>query len=109
MQMLHGSNSVLIIVRAQHPIKLGSTAHSGAKDFRRLKMAYINIDLARGTGNGIIAQFRQFAEAFTTRMIQHRVYRTTVTELNSLSDRELDDLNIGRGEIHRIAAEAAYS
>ncbi|MBD3678932.1 MAG: DUF1127 domain-containing protein [Rhodobacteraceae bacterium] len=42
-------------------------------------------------------------------MIQHRVYRTTVTELNSLSDRELDDLNIGRGEIHRIAAEAAYS
>jgi len=32
-----------------------------------------------------------------------RNYRRTVTELNSLTNRELDDLGIVRGDIHRLA------
>lgn len=37
---------------------------------------------------------------------QWRSYRNTVSELNSLSNRELDDLGIGRGDIKRIARQA---
>ncbi|MGF0537939.1 DUF1127 domain-containing protein [Agrobacterium sp. ES01] len=35
-----------------------------------------------------------------------RKYRQTVTELGRMSDRELRDLGIGRGEINRIARDA---
>ena len=38
---------------------------------------------------------------------QWRSYRNTVSELNSLSNRELDDLGIGRADIKRIARQAA--
>jgi len=37
-----------------------------------------------------------------------RVYRATFNELSALSDRDLTDLGIGRGEIRAIAMEAAY-
>jgi uncharacterized protein YjiS (DUF1127 family) len=36
-----------------------------------------------------------------------RRYRETVTELNRLSARELNDLGIGRGEIRSLARQAA--
>ena len=35
-----------------------------------------------------------------------RKYRQTVSELGRMSDRELHDLGIGRGDISRIAREA---
>lgn len=38
---------------------------------------------------------------------RRRVYRNTVTELSRLSYRELDDLGISRGDIARVAREAA--
>lgn len=38
---------------------------------------------------------------------RHRVYRQTVVELGRLSDRELADLGIGRGQIGTIAREGA--
>lgn len=37
---------------------------------------------------------------------QWRSYRNTVSELNGLSNRELDDLGIGRADIKRIARQA---
>ena len=37
-----------------------------------------------------------------------QAYRLTVKELNSLSDRELNDLGIGRGSIRLIARMAVY-
>lgn len=37
---------------------------------------------------------------------QWRSYRNTVSELNGLSNRELDDLGIGRSDIKRIARQA---
>lgn len=43
----------------------------------------------------------------TRSFAQWRSYRNTVAELNSLSQRELDDLGIGRGDIKRIARLAA--
>ncbi len=36
-----------------------------------------------------------------------RVYLRTLRELSSCTDRELDDLGIARGDIYRIAREAA--
>jgi uncharacterized protein YjiS (DUF1127 family) len=35
-----------------------------------------------------------------------RQYRATVNELSKLSNRELADLGIGRGEIHAVARKA---
>lgn len=46
----------------------------------------------------------QFAEAAAKR----KVYRTTLTELASLNDRDLNDLGIARNSIEAIAYDAAY-
>lgn len=36
------------------------------------------------------------------------IYNTTYNELNSLSEKELSDLGITRGQIHEVAQEATY-
>lgn len=46
-------------------------------------------------------------DALRARIVARRIYRTTVSELSRLSVRELDDLGINRGDIARIAREAA--
>ena len=46
-------------------------------------------------------------DALRARIVARRIYRTTVSELSRLSVRELDDLGISRGDIARIAREAA--
>lgn len=47
-----------------------------------------------------------FFEALVARYNAWRIYRTTVAELNSLTDRELDDIGITRGSIHHYARQA---
>lgn len=42
----------------------------------------------------------------TRSFAQWRTYRNTVAELNTLSQRELDDMGIARGDIRRIARQA---
>ena len=52
-----------------------------------------------------------FAERFNTlreQMANRAIYRATVTELNTLSSRDLADLGIHRSSIRSIAYEAAY-
>ncbi|WP_133489531.1 DUF1127 domain-containing protein [Aliiroseovarius marinus] len=51
-----------------------------------------------------IALFAGWKETYATR----QTYRQTVKELNALSDRELNDLGIGRGSIRFIAQMAVY-
>jgi len=41
------------------------------------------------------------------RFARYRTYRTTLNELNALSDRELEDLGICRADIHFIARDSA--
>lgn len=52
------------------------------------------------------------ANGFFGRMIEniarYRVYRTTLDELSMLSERELNDLGIARGEIRGVAYRAAF-
>ena len=38
---------------------------------------------------------------------EHSVYKKTLTELNSMNDRDLADIGISRGDIEFIACEAA--
>lgn len=42
------------------------------------------------------------------RYAKYQVYRTTIEELSSLSDRDLSDLGINRSSIRSIATESAY-
>jgi uncharacterized protein YjiS (DUF1127 family) len=46
-------------------------------------------------------------EVLKTRITAWKRYNRTVSELNSLSSRELADLGIGRADIARIARESA--
>ena len=50
------------------------------------------------------ATFSRLSEAHARR----KIYRRTVNELAVLTDRELADLGIARGEIRAIARQAAY-
>ena len=42
------------------------------------------------------------------RAAKHRLYRQTLSELASLTDRDLADLGIHRADIRDVAANAAY-
>lgn len=46
-------------------------------------------------------------EVLKTRVAAWKRYNRTVSELASLSNRELNDLGISRTDIHRIAREAS--
>ncbi len=47
--------------------------------------------------------------ALSTKVAAWRRYRTTVRELNALSDYDLQDLGIGRSEIESVARAAAIA
>ena len=53
-----------------------------------------------------IAQTRKAIALVKEHMLAQRVYRETFNELSKLSDRELQDIGICRGDIHWIAMEA---
>jgi len=72
-------------------------------------MAYYNeiaqrSDLVERT----LAALAQFFETAAARHATRRVYKTTLTELNELSNRELADLGMHRSELKRVAWESAY-
>jgi len=69
-------------------------------------MAYAT-DTARG-GQSFGQRLGTFRTSIGERFARYRVYRQTMTELDSLNDRELADLGISRFDIGRIAAESAY-
>lgn len=53
--------------------------------------------ILRGGSTGILARWRAF-----------RTYRRTLNELGALSDRELADLGLTRGNLRSVAHGAAY-
>lgn len=42
------------------------------------------------------------------RLNNYRKYRSTVSELGRLSERELSDIGMSRGDIHAFARKAVY-
>lgn len=68
-------------------------------------MAYIAANTSAAASNGRITEF--FAN--TRQMIaDHRLFVSTMKELNDLGDRELADLGIYRGDIQSIAKASVY-
>lgn len=63
------------------------------------------LDVVLDAGRTIYQQKR---DRMRQALARRRVYRTTFSELASLSDRELNDLGIPRCNIKRTAMEAAY-
>ena len=46
---------------------------------------------------------------FLQKIRNFRQYRQSLNELSKLTDRELNDIGIGRGDIHRVAkGDASY-
>ncbi|WP_299370509.1 DUF1127 domain-containing protein [uncultured Tateyamaria sp.] len=72
-------------------------------------MAYYN-DIAQRSDlvERILGTVARFLETAAERHAQRRVYRTTLDELNTLTNRELADLGMHRSELKRIAWESAY-
>ena len=64
-------------------------------------MAYLNTAAAPQGLSGLRARIQDAME-------KRRIYRTTLSELSGLSNRELADLGIARSMIKGIALEAAY-
>ncbi len=60
------------------------------------------------TSNGAGTRMNNLTTNLRARWEAHKVYRTTYSELAGLSDRELADLGMHRGNIASIAYEAAY-
>ena len=54
------------------------------------------------------ARVSNYFNGLRARRAKYVVYRETLGELEALSDRELNDLGITRGEIRGIAYQAAY-
>ncbi|MGR3435986.1 MAG: DUF1127 domain-containing protein [Shimia sp.] len=69
-------------------------------------MAYASETLS--TRGGLVAQAQGFAGGLAARYAKYRLYRQTVTALGELSNRELADLGLTRGEIRSVARETAY-
>ncbi len=49
-------------------------------------------------------RFDSFAQSYT----RYRKYRETLSELNHLGDREIDDLGLRRTDFRSLARKAAY-
>lgn len=56
----------------------------------------------------LLERVKDFFAKTGEKMIRHRIYRTTLQELERLDDRDLADLGIRRSEIRRIAWNAGF-
>jgi uncharacterized protein YjiS (DUF1127 family) len=59
-------------------------------------------------GSSFIARFSALRAQMADNAAKRKVYRTTLAELQTLSDRDLNDLGIARTMITEIAFQAAY-
>ncbi|MCC7321772.1 MAG: DUF1127 domain-containing protein [Rubellimicrobium sp.] len=62
----------------------------------------------RAAGGSLLHRIAEFRAFVADRYARYQLYRETYDQLSDLSARDLDDLGIHRGDIHRIATEAAY-
>ena len=69
-------------------------------------MSYTNS--TRTAGFGLVAWARATLAEMKAAAVLRAVYVRTLNELDSMSDRDLADINISRHEIRDIAHEAAY-
>lgn len=71
-------------------------------------MAYFTDTATRSTLiERLLAATSNLFAAAAERQTKRRIYSTTLRELGALSNRDLADLGLARGEVRRIAWEAA--
>lgn len=59
-------------------------------------------------GASLLTRLGEFRTEMALRLAQYRLYRATVNELSSLTDRELSDLGLCAADIQSVARQAAY-
>ena len=59
-------------------------------------------------GTSTFSRIAHLRDILATRFAQHKAYRETLNELESLSKRELDDLGLSTLNLRAVAREAAY-
>ena len=72
-------------------------------------MAYINDVTQNSIIDRTLTAGTRLIESLAERRAMRRVYRTTLGELQTLSNRELADLGLHRSELKRIAWDAAQN
>lgn len=61
------------------------------------------------TGGATLSErFAALRENFAAARAQRKIYNTTMTELDALSNRDLADLGLSRSMIKSVAMQAAY-
>jgi uncharacterized protein YjiS (DUF1127 family) len=70
-------------------------------------MAYANTDETVQSSK-LAQKFLGLIAALRLSMTRRAVYRDTMRELSALTDRELMDMGLHRGDLHSIALDAAY-
>ncbi|WP_299280175.1 DUF1127 domain-containing protein [uncultured Tateyamaria sp.] len=72
-------------------------------------MAYYNdINTRSDLLERILGTAARILETAAEKRAQNRIYRTTLGELDALSNRELADLGMHRSELKRVAWESAH-
>jgi uncharacterized protein YjiS (DUF1127 family) len=70
------------------------------------KMAHYT-DISRTAGTGLISVVRNMFEGIRLSFARQRAFTTTYNQLDALSDHELADIGLSRGDILDIARETA--
>lgn len=60
------------------------------------------------TGGANAGLFARLKSDLAAKLARRKVYRQTLNELMSLSDRELNDLGLNRSVLRSVAYQAAY-
>lgn len=114
MHLPHGSNVERFVVQSQQKGQIELNGEQDAtpdgdetkrRDEREMNMAYAN-EIRTGAANaGFLSNL---VSILGDRVAKYKIYRSTVVELEMLTDRELADLGVSRSMIKGIAIEAAY-
>ncbi|WP_255449548.1 DUF1127 domain-containing protein [Shimia ponticola] len=106
MQFLHSGIAKAILVRMQHIPIFDASADGPLTQTETNEMAY-NSTLTASRFDVLARVQALFADAKDA-WARYALYRTTLNELQALSNRELADLGLSRANLGSIAYETAY-
>jgi len=69
-------------------------------------MAYVSVNT--GVSTQLLGRVSDYFAGLRQSFADHRLYQKTLDELKGLSNRDLADLGMYRGDLHRVAREAVY-
>jgi uncharacterized protein YjiS (DUF1127 family) len=74
---------------------------------RQRDMAYYTETIRHSFSERLMTTFARFFDRAAARLAHHRIYCTTLAELQVLSDRDLADLGLNRSTLKNLAMETA--